>query len=85
MIDTFEDFCTWMDVIVDDLWQQIAPCSVASARRRGAPTASCWPWPSSASAAAGTWRPSCWGTSASIAISSPDSPPRVASTVAAAS
>ena len=25
MITDFEDFCTWMYVIVDDIWQQIAP------------------------------------------------------------
>ena len=25
MINDFEDFCTWMYVIVDDVWQQIAP------------------------------------------------------------
>jgi len=25
MINDFEDFCTWMYVIIDDLWQQIAP------------------------------------------------------------
>ena len=25
MINDFEDFCTWMYVIVDDIWQQIAP------------------------------------------------------------
>ena len=25
MIDTFEDFCTWMYAIVDDVWQQIEP------------------------------------------------------------
>lgn len=25
MIESFEDFCTWMYVIVDDLWQEIAP------------------------------------------------------------
>lgn len=25
MIDTFEDFCIWMYVIVDDIWQQIEP------------------------------------------------------------
>lgn len=25
MLTSFEDFCTWMYVIVDDLWQQLAP------------------------------------------------------------
>jgi len=25
MIQSFEEFCTWMYVVVDDLWQQIAP------------------------------------------------------------
>ena len=25
MITDFDDFCTWMFVIVDDLWQAIAP------------------------------------------------------------
>lgn len=25
MLSSFEDFCTWMYVIVDDLWKQIAP------------------------------------------------------------
>jgi Transposase DDE domain len=25
MINDFDDFCTWMYVIVDDIWQQIAP------------------------------------------------------------
>src|SRR3954451_14346108 len=25
MFDSFDDFCTWMDVIVDDLYHQIAP------------------------------------------------------------
>jgi hypothetical protein len=25
MINDFEDFCTWMYIIIDDLWQQIAP------------------------------------------------------------
>ena len=25
MIDDFDDFCLWMYVIVDDIWQQIAP------------------------------------------------------------
>lgn len=25
MIDSFDDFCLWMYVMVDDLWQQIAP------------------------------------------------------------
>src|SRR5579864_1786003 len=25
MLASFEDFCTWMDVVVDDLYQQIAP------------------------------------------------------------
>ena len=25
MIDNFDDFCLWMYVIVDDIWQQIAP------------------------------------------------------------
>ena len=25
MITDFEDFCTWMYVVVDDIWQQIAP------------------------------------------------------------
>ena len=25
MINDFEDFCTWMYVIIDDLWRQIAP------------------------------------------------------------
>ena len=25
MIDNFDDFCLWMYVIVDDMWQQIAP------------------------------------------------------------
>lgn len=25
MLHSFEDFCTWMYVIVDDLYQQIAP------------------------------------------------------------
>jgi hypothetical protein len=25
MITSFEDFCTWMYVIIDDLWQEIAP------------------------------------------------------------
>jgi hypothetical protein len=25
MIESFEDFCTWMYVIVDDLWREIAP------------------------------------------------------------
>src|SRR5215204_5223864 len=25
MLQTFEDFCTWMYVVVDDLFQQIAP------------------------------------------------------------
>jgi hypothetical protein len=25
MINDFEDFCTWMDVIIDDLWREIAP------------------------------------------------------------
>lgn len=25
MIEDFDDFCTWMYVIVDDIWQQIAP------------------------------------------------------------
>src|SRR5262249_55025951 len=25
MLASFEDFCTWMYVIVDDLWKQIAP------------------------------------------------------------
>ena len=25
MIESFDDFCTWMYMIVDDIWQQIAP------------------------------------------------------------
>jgi len=25
MIGSFEEFCTWVYVVVDDLWQQIAP------------------------------------------------------------
>ena len=25
MITSFDDFCTWMFVIVDDIWQEIAP------------------------------------------------------------
>jgi Transposase DDE domain len=25
MIEDFEDFCLWTDVVVDDLWQQLAP------------------------------------------------------------
>ena len=25
MINDFEDFCTWMYAITDDIWQQIAP------------------------------------------------------------
>jgi hypothetical protein len=25
MINDFEDFCTWMYAIIDDLWQQIEP------------------------------------------------------------
>ena len=25
MINDFEDFCTWMYMIVDDIWQQSAP------------------------------------------------------------
>ncbi len=25
MIADFDDFCTWMSVLVDDLWQQLAP------------------------------------------------------------
>ena len=25
MINDFDDFCTWMYVIIDDIWQQIAP------------------------------------------------------------
>jgi hypothetical protein len=25
MITEFEDFCTWVFVVVDDIWEQIAP------------------------------------------------------------
>jgi hypothetical protein len=25
MIHNFADFCMWMDVLVDDIWQQISP------------------------------------------------------------
>ena len=25
MITSFDDFCLWMYVVVDDLWQQLAP------------------------------------------------------------
>jgi len=72
-----------MYVLVDDLWKQIAPCSTAPDRRHSAPTGNCWPWPGSANVAAGTWRPNCSATSAITAISSPNSPPGVASTAAA--
>jgi IS5 family transposase len=33
MIESFEDFCTWMYVVIDDLWQPIAPL----VRRPGPP------------------------------------------------
>ena len=36
MIEDFDDFCLWMYVLVDDLWQEIAPLF-----RRPEPTAEC--------------------------------------------
>lgn len=36
MITSFEDFCTWMYVVIDDLWQSIAPLV-----RRPGPPARC--------------------------------------------
>src|SRR5215510_9189983 len=36
MIDSFDDFCLWMYVMVDDIWQQIAPLF-----RRPGPQAEC--------------------------------------------
>lgn len=37
MIADFEDFVTWMDVVIDDVWQQIAPLY----RRPGPAPSSC--------------------------------------------
>ena len=41
MIEDFDDFCLWMYVLVDDLWQEIAPLFKRPDPQRSVAIANC--------------------------------------------
>ena len=45
MIESFDDFCLWIYVMVDDVWQQIEPLFKRPVEAASAAIVNCWQWP----------------------------------------